>query len=236
MRAVFFFIIWCLTVSYGYGQESRKPQVENKSKTKALEEKSDFKLSDAEREEMESKIGFYGELDFGIPLLLFPHNSLFNTYKDADNNLGFRVAASISYGRFRFELGYLKRFMNQGEHDITSHNDVFVSESTSEADMTQIETLLYWLRNDSHRISYIGGGPIQVRVEETFTFQTTSGSTTSDQTTKGNGWKLVVGKKDTDSRLKTFFSYTHAKIDPKIGTNYYIGGYSFGINLSFGGP
>ncbi len=224
-------VLWCLAVPTGiYAQDSQEPIAD---KTAAAETSA----TDPETDERETTGGdWYWELDVGIPLLLFPHNGYFGRYKDADNNLGVRVAASLSYARFRFETGYLMRSTNRGEHDISYRNNAAVGESTSESDLVQTEILFYWLRNDPHRISYIGGGPIRVKVEEEFSFETATGTKKEEQTTEGSGWKLVVGGKDRGSRLKAYFSYSFTKIEPKIGADYYIGGYSFGFDLSFGGP
>ncbi len=224
---VLFIIIWCFAAQLAGAQENIDEKLPESAESTEIEISGETATQGG---------GVYAELDFGIPLLLFPHNTMFDKYRDADHNIGFRIATSVTYDRFRFELGYLTRSLNQGERSISSYDGVTVTESTSQAKMAQTETLLYWLRNDPHRVSYIGGGPIRVSVRESYYLETDTGTRVVDQTITANGWKLVVGGKDTDSRLKTYFSYTWAKANPELGTNYYIGGYSIGWSLSLGGP
>ena len=181
------------------------------------------------------KAELYFEADLGIPIMLYAHNSFQRAYKDTPADIGLRGAASITYTRFRLEISYLARTFEKGELNITSYKGTSIQEATGKMILTQTETLLYWLRNDENRVSFIGGGPIQLNVKETLTLEGVSAEFEVEQTSQANGYKLVVGGEDKDEIFKTSFSYTFARVSPELGDGYNLGGYALIFSVSFSG-
>jgi hypothetical protein len=204
-----------------------------------LNDEQDF-LNDDIVPDVKTPNELYFDFDLGIPIIFFPHGSLWRAYKDADWHYNsIRGATSITLNRFRFELGYLKANYNEGEPGINSYGGKSITTSKSKMTLEQREVLFFWLRNDPSRISFIGGGSVFLTVDEKLTLDYISGNQTHSITTKERdkvrGYKLVVGSKDIDSSLKTTFSYTSAFIETKTGKRYDLGGFAFTFSLSFSG-
>ena len=182
----------------------------------------------------------YFSFDIGIPITIVPHRSLWGAYRDSDyhfNNL--RGAVSFTVDRFRFEGGYLKANFKEGDPDIDAYDGKQITRSSSKMSLDQQELLFFWLRNDPHRISFIGGGYVYLTVNEEFTMDYVSNNqvhtVTRKESDKVRGYKFVVGGQDIDSLLKTSFSYTSAFIETKTGKHYDLGGFAFTFSLSFNG-
>ena len=203
---------------------------------------------DDEQDLMDDEIGvnvndsnpLYFDFDLGIPVTFLPHSSLWRAYKDADWHYdSLRVATSMTIDRFRFELGYLTANYDEGEPDVDSFDGKKIVASKSKMTLAQKEVLVFWLRNDPSRVSFIGGGSVFLTVDEKISMEYTSGNQSQSITTrerdKARGYKLVVGGKDIDSSLKTTFSYTSVFIETKTGKRYDLGGFAFTFSLSFSG-
>ena len=183
----------------------------------------------------------YVEIDLGVDITFIPHESFFDNYKDADFHPSLHAALSYTYDRYRLELGYMLRSYKEGEPDVTSYKGNDVKESSSELDIIQKEYSLFWLRNDPHRVSYIGLGYVELEATEKLKLTYTQGGKTVTETlekkSKGNGFKFTVGGKDVGSYLKVYASYTSAQIDSiAYQRTLHIGGYAMAWQLSFGGP
>ncbi|MBT4289512.1 MAG: hypothetical protein HOD92_19480 [Deltaproteobacteria bacterium] len=244
----FFFFINSALLAQGYYQQISFAQVddfENDSENTELEdfdpegldEKEEINLNDTESQKKVLN-SMYFSFDIGIPITFFPHRSLWGAYRDSDYHFNSpRAAASFTVDRFRFESGYLKANFEEGDPDIDTYDGKQITDSSSKMSLDQHEVLFFWLRNDPHRISFIGGGYIYLTVNEEFTMDYVSNnqshSITRKETDKVRGYKLIVGGQDTDSLLKTSFSYTSAFIETKIGKRYDLGGFAFTFSLSF---
>ena len=202
-----------------------------------LDEKEETLSIDSENKILNNT---YFSFDIGIPLTFFPHRSFWGAYRDSDfhyNDL--RAAASYSIDRLRFEVGYLKAIYKEGNPDIDVYEGKQITSSSSKMVLDQREVLFFWLRNDPHRTSFIGGGYVYLTVNEEFTMDYIANnkvkSFTRKETDKVRGYKFIVGGQDTDSLLKTSFSYTSAFIETKTGKRYDLGGFAFTFSLSFNG-
>ncbi len=196
-------------------------------------------LDSLPEDQTEAPSNIYLDVDIGVPITFFPHRSLWNAYKDSDWHYGLRAATSLTIDRFRFEYGYLQAKYDSGEPNINYYEDKDITNSSSSMTLDQREILFFWLRNDPHRISFIGGGYVYLTVDEEFSMDYFSENQTHTITRKESdevrGIKFVVGGKDTDSLLKTTFSYTSVFVETKTGKRYDLGGFAFTFSLSFSG-
>jgi|GEM_PF-5636065 len=179
----------------------------------------------------------YFEIEAGASMMLVPQSGFKANYNDTDYNVGWRAATSLTYNRFRFEYGVIGHQFKKGLPRISSYQNQAVSDSTSEMSFVQRETLFLWLKNEDHRVSFIGGGPVTVSMDETMKLDYANGqSATIKGTSTGNGFKLVVGGKDRGNFMKNTFSYTSTKMTSISGKKFYMQGYAFTVQVSFGGP
>ena len=182
----------------------------------------------------------YGEVELGTGFFLRPRWSIKKNYKDAPYDLSLRAAASVSYNRFRLEYGIENRRFEDGKLKVNNYNGISVGKARGEIDMTQREFLLLWLKYQHHRISFIGGGPVTLDTDEkmklTYSGSAGGGKETIKGTDTARGFKLVVGGKDVGSHVKTAFSYQSVRVSSISGKSFDMGGYTFTVSLSFGGP
>lgn len=178
----------------------------------------------------------YG-FDLGASILVFAHEDFSSNFDEATYSPDIRGAVNLTYGKFRFEYGISYRSLSKGSPDITSYGGQTLKDVSSKINVTQSESLLLFVKNEENRIAFIGGGAVNLSVDETLELHYSNSTRESVKgSLTGSGIKLVVGGRDKDSMLKTTFSYTSVRVSGLSGKSFNLGGYALTFHLSFGAP